>query len=387
MTREGQRHHSFKVECSHTCFIVNMETIANQTGSTPPWDRVKVSARIDSARSTDINYALSLESAAFGDGCMLLMCGNEDKVAIMDANTYGGLHSHHRHRLPRHAANRPLCLCNVRVNPTWTDTIGSHRENWFGFKKWSIASGKGNPEEIRVIDGQLYAHRLPPLPDRPHNRRHCPRHLPFRPVGNSPIPTRWCVRAHLVSYTHYDAQGYGTNCGIAAYTLEDSPSTDSAIDHMSGDGIIDLSPDGKHVVLSLCLGGRRTLVWTRKQAFTAWTWLPYRLTLLPYAPDMDFYGFNVDPSTGNIYTANVNGFVTNSMISILTARANYCKMTWWLELHLPILFQIKHFLATFSRQNQVNHSAKAWQHHHQALAQKNFEEYSVPPPTEIWRPR
>ena len=49
-------------------------------------------------------------------------------------------------------------------------------------------------------------------------------------------------------------------------------------------------------------------------------------------------------------------------------------MTWWLELAPADSISDKTFSATFSRQNQVT-PAKAWQHH-QALAQKELEEYS-----------
>lgn len=315
---------TLKVECSHTCFIVNMGNYSESNGSIATMRQGESISQNRFSQANGYKLRSIIESAAFGDGYVLLMCGNEDKVAILDANTYKeactaitGI------GLPRYAAIIGHYAYVTCVNPTWTDTIGHIVKIDLDSKKVvNSIKVKGNPEEIRVIDGQLYAtsgyrlYQIDPTTDS----------IVRAICLSDPSATARYLRADAsgriwVSYTHYDAQGYGTNCGIAAYTPGgQSFGQTLPLAKMSGDGIIDLSPDGNtlyYLYASEVVGGRSPEPETGI----------YRVDLTALSADSSalctghgFYGFNVDPSTGNIYTANVNGFVTNSMISIFDSK-------------------------------------------------------------------
>ena len=310
----------FNVPLNGTCLMVNMGNYSESNGSI---GLLYYGQPIDQNVFKKANgYPLRsiVESATVTDKYFLLMCGNEDKVEIIDKRTFKevcpaitGI------GLPRYATivgNFAYVTC---VNPTWNDSIGHIVKLDLTSKKTvTKIKVKGNPEGITHIGDKVYAasangiYQIDTQNDKVES---------FIALKQPTVTARYFVIDAdgdlWLSYSSYDENGNGTNCGVAEYT----PGGDSfkryiPLKRMNGDAYIDLAP-GKQTLYymysSEIVGGKNPEAETRIYAVDLTEGsVMEKATCTGHG----FYGFNVDPKTGNIYTANVNGFITNSMLSI-----------------------------------------------------------------------
>ncbi len=118
-----------------------------------------------------------------------------------------------------------------------------------------------------------------------------------------------------VSFTETDGK-----TGIAALNVntgEFSPFI--PLENMDMWGTIDITPDGKKLLYLYTdgiVGAQNIEAETAIYAFDIET---NTVQPNPVIKGTGFYGFNINPFNGDIYTANVNGFITNSMTYIYNA--------------------------------------------------------------------
>lgn len=311
---------SLSVAINGTCLMVNMGNYSESNGSIC---KMQYAQPIDQNLFKKANgYPLRsiIESAAITDKYILLMCGNEDKVEILDKQSFKevctaitGI------GLPRYATIVNGFAYVTCVNPSWTDSVGHIVKIDLSSKKATTKiKVKGNPEGITHSGDQVYAasangiYQIDTKNDKTVN---------FIELDSKTSTARYFVTDAdgdlWLSYSSYDAKGNGVNCGIAEYTPGQTKfNKNIALEKMNGDAYIDVTPDKQtlyYMYSSEIVGGQNPEAETRIYAVDLTDGeVKNNATCSGYG----FYGFNVDPKTGNIFTANVNGFITNSMISI-----------------------------------------------------------------------
>lgn len=316
------KNEQLNVATTGTCFMVNMGNFSESNGSIC---KMKYGQPIEQNLFRKANgYPLRsiIESACITDKYILLMCGNEDKVEILDKTTYKevctaitGI------ALPRYATVTNRFAYVTCVNPTWRDSIGYVTKIDLDSKRVvSKIKVKGNPEGITNSGDHIYVASGNGIYQIDNNTDKIIR---FIALGSKTATARYFVTDAdgdlWLSYSDYDAKGNSSNCGIAELTPgNDKYNRTISLPNMNGDAYIDLSPNKQtlyYMYSSEVVGGRNPEAETRIYAVDLTTSnVANNATCTGYG----FYGFNVDPKTGNIFTANVNGFITNSMLSIFS---------------------------------------------------------------------
>lgn len=308
------------------CLVVNMGNYSESNGSICVFEHGKSVAQNIFSRTNGFPLRSIVESATIGNGMVLLMCGNEDKVEILDEKNYRQLcPSITGIGLPRYATiigNYAYVTC---VNPSWTDTIGYITKiNLTSKTPENRIKVQGNPEGITRKGDQIFVASKNGVYQIDSNRDEIKRFIAL-PHNDQTATARYFVEDAdgdlWLSYAHYDALGYGSDCGIAELTPGDSIFKQTiTLPMMNADGYIDVSPDKNtlyYLYASEIVGGQNPEAQTNIYSVDLSS---KTVALKPTCSGVGFYGFNVDPSTGNIYTANVNGFITNSMVSIFNPK-------------------------------------------------------------------
>lgn len=311
------------VVTNSTIFVVNMGNYSESNGSISLLNYGEEVEQNIYSKCNGYPLRSIVESVTFYGNVALLMCGNEDKVEFVDrrtgkavANAVTGI------GLPRYATIVGKYAYVSCVNPTWRDTVGYitkiDMDSYTVDKRIRV---KGNPEGITSIGNMVFAATANgvALIDANSDTTLGFIGLPNRPTATARYFVRDANGNLWLSFTQFDNYGNGKNCGIAKLKPGDSEFADVVeLNKMNGDAYIDLSPDGRtlyYMYASEVVGGQspeaETCIYAVDLASKA-------VSPTPVCSGHGFYGFNVDPSTGNIYTANVNGFITNSMISIFS---------------------------------------------------------------------
>lgn len=321
-----QNDDTLNVSCPSDCFTINMGNFSESNGSVCLLKEGKSIEQNIFSKANGYNLRSIIESASFYGNTALLMCGNEDKVAYIDRKTgketataTTGI------GLPRYAAINGIYAYVTCVNPSWTDTMGHITKiNLTNFKVEKRVPIKGNPEHIVLHNKQLfissgnaiYTYSLTKdtiTSHIPHNQSNATLRYFATDMNNK----LWC------SYAHYDKWGNGSDCGLVCLNENDSAiDTTITLPFMNADGYIDVNKDKSklyYLYSSDVVGGQNPEAQT---AIYTFDFTSKTASSTPLCKGYGFYGFNVDPHTGNIYTANVNGFITNSIISIFNDKGD-----------------------------------------------------------------
>lgn len=324
-SQQELRDTELQVPTSGTCLVVNMGNYSESNGSicTMKYGEAIRQSRFQEANGFPLRSII--ESATLTPNYLLLMCGNEDKVEILDRQTFKevckaitGI------GLPRYATVVGGAAYVTCVNPSWRDTVGYVTKINLDSKKVEARIKlRGNPEGITHSGNQIFAASGNGVFQIDGSADTVARFIAL------PHPDRTCTGRYFVtdadgdlwlSFSNVDLYGNSTACGIAELT-PGKPAFNRllVLPKMCADAYIDIAPDGQtlyYLYASEIVGGRNPEAETNI----------YKVNLTtgeadnePLCKGVGFYGFNVDPNTGNIFTANVNGFITNSMLSIYSA--------------------------------------------------------------------
>lgn len=310
------------VKIQGRCLMVNMGNYSESNGSICAMQTGQPVQQNLFYQANGYKLRSIIESAAFHDNLILLMCGNEDKVTILNADTYKEVCSPITGiGLPRYA-----CFCDnyayvTCVNPTWKDTVGFVTK--INLKDYTVQGKtqvKGNPEDIINVNGRIFIASGKNLFELNPQTDSIVRQIPL-PDSTHTATARYMRIDHqgrlLLSYAHYDEWGNGSNCGIAVFDLNQNRFVKQiGLSKMNADAYIDLSPDKQtlyYLYAENVVGGQNPEAKTSIYTIDLTTDIPADQSL---CDGYGFYGLNVDTNTGNIYTANVNGFITNSMLCI-----------------------------------------------------------------------
>ncbi len=313
------------VPSDYTCLIVNQGNLSSSNGSL---SILKPNGTIEQEVYTKANgwkLASIIESITLHRDLLILMCSNEDKVEIIDSKTFKAVCEPVRGiGIPRYCViyqNGAYITCTDSWNPNANGQV--YKIDLTTKKAIKKISVNGIPEGIKELNGLLYVAAGNGVtvinPDTDEI------------IGETEISESRVTAKHLVvdyegklwvSFTETDGK-----TGIASLNTNENFTSNKALanlrfssfiplKNMDMWGTIDRTPDGKKLLYLYAdgtVGAQNAEAETAIYSFDIET---NSLQSKPLIKGTGFYGFNVNPSNGDIYTANVNGFITNSVMYI-----------------------------------------------------------------------
>jgi len=301
---------------AYTCIIVNQGNLSESNGSL---SLLRMDGAIEQEVYTKVNngwkLASMIESVTLHRELLIVMCNSADKVEILNNKTFEAVCTIKEIGIPRY--------CAVSQNNAYVTSWDSPNPNDGGqvckidlatktvVKKIRLSK---LPEGIKELNGLLYVASGNGVTVINPDTDEIVRQIELSEKGVTAKHLTVDYEGKLwVSFTETDGK-----TGIASLntqTNEFSPFI--PLENMDMWGNINVTPDGKKLLYLYADGvvGAQNL-----EAETA----IYSFDIETNTQNLlfkgtGFYGFNVNPSNGDIYTANVNGFITNSMMYIYNA--------------------------------------------------------------------
>jgi hypothetical protein len=312
------------IPSEYTCLMINQGNYSQSNGSLTILTK---QGQIENQVYEKVNtwkIGAIIESATFYKNITLLMCSSEDKVEFIDKNDFKILSSPVTGMgIPRYCAAYNEAAYVTCVN-NWTNPDGKVCKIDLETKKLvkKIPTG-GTPEDIKEVDGLLYVAIDNGLiiinPDTDE--------IIERIVINENVFAKYIVQDHdnnlWISFISE------TKTGVAAFNLQTRKFSEFyPLDKMALPGNIDITPDGKTLLYLYApdiVGGANPDVRTAVYSFDLNS---HTVSSSPLFKCVGMYGFNVNPANGDIYTANVSGFTTNSITFRYDAEGNLLNEGW-----------------------------------------------------------
>ncbi len=299
----------------YTCIIVNQGNLSSSNGSLSV---LKPDGTIEQEVYTKANgwkLASIIESVTLYRDMLILMCSNEDKVEIIDSKTFKAVCEPIRGiGIPRYCAvfeNNAYITCTDSWNPSASGRVCKiDLTEKTVTAKISVSS---IPEGIKEQNGLLYVAVGDGVTVFDPNKNKIIQEIKIAETG--------VAAKHLV--TDYEGKLWvsftGTEkTGIAA--LNDNEfSPFIPLKNMDMWGTIDITPNGKNLLYLRADGVVGAQNMEAETAICSFDIETNTLQSNALITGVGFYGFNINPSNGDIYTANVNGFITNSMMYVYNA--------------------------------------------------------------------
>jgi hypothetical protein len=301
----------------YICIVVNQGNLTSSNGSL---SLLRKDGGIEQEVYTKTNgwkLASIIESVTLHRDMLILMCANEDKVEIIDSKTFKTVCEPIRGiGIPRYCAvfqNKAYITCTDNWNPDANGQVSQiDLTTKTVAKKISV---NGVPEGIKELNGLLYVAAGNGVTVINPNTDEVVRQIK--------IPENGVTAKHLVVdyeeklWVSFTGNGKTGIASLNVRTNEFSPFI--PLENMDMWGTIDVTPDRKKLLYLYAdgvVGAQNIEAETAIYSFDIET---NTLQSNPLVKGVGFYGFNVNPSNGDIYTANVNGFITNSMMYIYNA--------------------------------------------------------------------
>lgn len=295
------------------CVILNQGNYSEANGSVSILDKDgKVSNHLyDDANGYPL--ASTIESGLIHNGKLILICGNEDKIEIVDANNFKRISTVKGIVTPRYGAVLDNYLYVTSV-PDWSQQSGL-------IYKIDLASSEidtsiaieGQPEGIINHDGMIVVAAGSSATVLNTDS--------FR-IGKTIIVNKELAAKHFavdkngevwMSLTSYDNQG-----GISKIDFNMRSTNDfTPLNDIAYEGHLSTTPDKSGILYRTV-----TDAYTDNEASGISLFDIESKSQNRIIQGKGFYGFNVDPKSGDIYTANTNGWITNSTLLIYDAQGN-----------------------------------------------------------------
>jgi hypothetical protein len=313
---------------SYTCITVNQGNYSESNGSISLYNSA-TGAVTQEVFTTANGYKLAaiIESATLHDNLILLMCNNADKVVFLNSSTMKevcdpitGI------GIPRYASiygNYAYVSCWQKKNSSGTVTVAQHIAKINLSTKSVVGSLQttGEPEGMLIKGDTLYVASGYGLDV--YNTatdaliKHIDSQFTDADAQQLVVDKHGCVWLSLGTSSTTSSGGF--MC-VDPSTL--TVKTQFAESKLTYEGDMVISP-AKDKIYFLYSNG--TVSGTTPDVTTSVYSLnidSFTVSSSPVITGSGFYGLGLDPSTGNIYTANVNGFITNSMMYVYDTSGN-----------------------------------------------------------------
>jgi hypothetical protein len=268
-----------------------------------------------------------IESAVLHDKLIILMCENEDKLVFLNSSTMKEVCDPITNiGIPRWAAvygNYAYVSCWQKTNSSGAVSVSQQIVKIDLNSKAVVGSlsTTGQPEGLLVKGDTLYAASGYGLDIYKLSADTLIKHIDAQftsAVAKQLVVDKYgCVWLSLGAYSSTVAAGF---ICVDPSTLQIKTQITTSLLTYEGDIAISSSGDKIYFLSSTgTVSGATPEVGTSVYCVDVTN---NTIGSSPVISGVGFYGLGLDPATGNIYTANVNGFITNSMMYIYDTNGN-----------------------------------------------------------------
>lgn len=306
----------------YTCIVVNQGNYSESNGSISLYNSA-TGAVTQEVFTTANGYKLGsiIESATLQGNHLLLMCNNEDKVVFLNASTMkevsdpvSGI------GIPRYAVvhgGYAYVSCWQKTTSGGSVAVAQHiaKIDLSTYKVVGSLSTTGQPEGMLLKADTLYVASGHGVDVYNTNTDALIKHIDtqFTSADAQQLVTDKYGRVWLSLGSATTTSAGGFAC-VDPSTLSITTQFEEAKLTYEGDMATSLAKDKIYFLYSDgTVSGSTPDVSTSVYSLDVDS---YTVSSTPVVTGNGFYGLGADPSTGYLYTANVNGFITNSMMYI-----------------------------------------------------------------------
>ncbi len=313
---EEENKESNESSTDYTCIILNQGNYNDASGSISTIDENGEVTNQVYKYANAYSLASIIESGFIDRGKLILICNNEDKIEIVNAGDFKRISTIKGIITPRYGAVADGYLFVTSV-PDWNqlegrvykidlaaakiDTFLKLDNQPEGIINWNgkIVVGEGN--KVKLINPTSFTVektvKLPAALSAKH----------FTKDSDNKV---W---VSIIGYDkNYTAQG-----GISQLDFsKDSVDNYTQLENIAGEGHLCTNPDKTEILYRTVVGA-----YTSNEKSGISSYDIASKSEKEIVSGYGFYGFNVDPKTGDIYTANINGWI-NSTLLIYDAQGN-----------------------------------------------------------------
>ncbi len=301
----------------YSCIILNQGNYSESNGSVSILDG---KGNITNHVYTDANgYALAsiIESGFIDNGRLILICNNEDKIEVVNKSNFKKISTIKGIVTPRYGVVLSNYLFVTSV-PDWNKMEGYvYKVDLAAAQIDTFIKLEGQPEGIISQDGKIVVGEgsnvkvINPTTLAVEKTVKGPSALNVKHFTKDANNNVWA------SYIGYD-QFWNSVGGIAQLNLsKDTIANYTQLDNIAGEGHLSVTPNKSEILYRTVVGA-----YTPEESCGISSFNIASQTPKEVAKGLGFYGFNVDPKNGDIYTANINGWITNSTLLIYDAQGN-----------------------------------------------------------------
>lgn len=301
----------------YSCIILNQGNYSESNGSVSILDD---KGNLTNHIYTDANgYALAsiIESGFINNGRLILICNNEDKIEVVNKSDFKRISTIKGIVTPRYGVVVSNYLFVTSV-PDWNKPEGYvYKVDLAAAQIDTFVKLNGQPEGIISQNGKIV------VGEGSNVKVINPTTLAIEKIVKGPSAlsvkhfTKDANNNVWASYIGYD-QFWNSVGGISQLNLsKDSIDNYTQLDNIAGEGHLSVNPSKTEILYRTVEGA-----YTPEESCGVSSFNIAAKTQKEVAKGLGFYGFNIDPKNGDIYTANTNGWITNSTLLIYDAQGN-----------------------------------------------------------------
>ena len=301
----------------YACIILNQGNYSEANGSISTLDKDGNITNQVYKSANGSALASIIESGFIDRGKLILICNNEDKVEVLNAGDFKTLFTIKGIVTPRYGAIADGSLFVTSV-PDWAKQEGYvYKINLAAAKIDTFIKLDGQPEGIISQNGKIIVGEgskiklINPTTLEVEKVIKGPGALSVKHFTKDSDNNVW---ASFIGYDEY----YNATGGISQLNFsKDSVDNYAQLSNIAGEGHLSTNPDKTEIIYRTIVGAYTP---DEKSGISSYD-ISSKSEKEIVSGD-GFYGFNVDPKNGDIYTANINGWITNSTLLIYDAQGN-----------------------------------------------------------------
>lgn len=301
----------------YSCIILNQGNFSESNGSVSIIDS---KGNVTNKVYEDANgYSLAsiIESGFIDNGRLVLICNNEDKIEVINKSNFKKISTIKGIVTPRYGVSVSNYLFVTSV-PDWNVQEGYvYRIDLAAAKIDTFVKLAGQPEGITSYNGKIV------VGEGSNIKVINPTTLAIEKTIKGPAYystkhfTKDANNNVWASFVGYDASWNAVG-GISQLNfIKDTIDNYTQLENMAGEGHLSVNPAKSEILYRTVVGA-----YTPEESCGVSSFNIANKTSKEVAKGLGFYGFNVDPKNGDIYTANINGWITNSTLLIYDAQGN-----------------------------------------------------------------
>lgn len=302
-------------EIEYKCVILNQGNYSEANGSISIMNE---KGEVTNHIYEDANgYPLAsiIESGIVDNGRLILICNNEDKIEVVNKSNFKTISTIKGIVTPRYGVVLSNYLFVTSV-PDWSKQEGYlYKVDLSAAKIDTCLKLDGQPEGIIAQNGKIVVGEgsvvkvINPTTLSVDKSVKGPAFYSVKHFAKDKDNNVW------VSYVGYD-EAWNATGGISQLNFQkDSIDNYTQLDNFAAEGHLNMNTKKTAILYRTVTGA-----YTENEVCTISSFNITDQSVKEVAKGTGYYGFNLDPKNGDIYTANTNGWITNSTLLIYSAK-------------------------------------------------------------------